>query len=653
MRRDFDYPDRRKDSWGRVLIALSLVYLVFELAFNARLLEVTGTLSSIADVHHIEIEGRMISAAGLTLIALSWIVHRMARGKSLGAALMMITAVSLISAPAMFFGEKKLVDSLARMADAQVRQHAMDLIILKKGLAEGAATIRGVPYRSTRPTPVDKTFLALSGVMVFGNPPFINQVVHHRRQILENTAQAMAIRSTATYYRRYLGAARKVHRDYDRYYAASRQVLEAEANAPAMAQEAWLKANTRMLSAYRQYQASWATVNRGLPSEARRITPKLREFFDYRNSCFTSGCRTEVDATYRKEAGAALHTAAPPWTYWCDSVYRKAHRIKIASGYINGKYTPTYLSWGKQVKTDRYVCPTTPQSVLKRLGPLAARVFQRKAGIAPGLSLAQFMASGIVRRRFIRQARAMGVALPDEWQVNDEQTFFDLAGAAIRAQTLARYRRSITAAAGVYLPPGLTRAQFDALPVVQHQATRQISWCRAGAVSFHMSEARFQSEALLPRARLLGEQALQRVRTQGSALGEGQRYAKAGRRYMKDVLVPPIALCLSLFFGLLNAFNAGGKILFGVTGLHAYKKLRTAFTGLSISLVLAGPFVFANRIDNSAAYHRLFAEMRKDSGVFAWPVAWAMHAEPIIYPAGANLARAMRWAYAHLTSSPP
>ena len=58
------------------LCGLTVVYLTFELAFNARLLDVVGGVASTADVHHIENFGRSLSGIAAALVLFQVLMAR-------------------------------------------------------------------------------------------------------------------------------------------------------------------------------------------------------------------------------------------------------------------------------------------------------------------------------------------------------------------------------------------------------------------------------------------------------------------------------------------------------------------------------------------------------------------------------------------------
>lgn len=540
--------------WFWIIIALSVIYLCFEMAFNAHLLDVVGTLSSAVDVHHLETQGRLISATGCTLLVFSWIANSFANNKGWKSLFLLIGAAA-VCGPAIYFGENALIVHLAHMANAKVRRHASDMLIMKKGLAEGDARIKGLPYEGAHPSPTDKTFLSLSGALVFSNPKFLREVESRRASIVKKTATTMAYDDAHAEYRRYRRAVAHINHDFDRYYHAYRRLEAVKDNARARAQKWWIHGNSHVLSAYHRYEHAESDFNHRVHDKAREIVPKLREFLNYRSDCYSNSCRARLDQRYQREAARYIHNP-PPWEYWCNPVTRKAHNIPLFSfSGPNGHVTHVNVGWGKKVKTNQFDCHINQHSVETRLRPLAAKTFAKKAGAPPGQSYAQFVQSPRVRHAFIKRARKAGVKLPKDFHLTDKAVFMARAEAAIRRKADARYRHGIEHKSGHYIRPGLSRAQFEHLGFLQRRAKREMHWHRRGPVSFHMTERAFEHDVVMPQARRRSLHALHSMEAKQHALGEGQKYAQVGRNYVKDVIVPPIALTFSLFFGLFNFLN--------------------------------------------------------------------------------------------------
>lgn len=629
----------KRGIWFWALILLSATYLCCELAFNSQLLDVVGTVSHAAEIRRLETEGRLISAAGLTLIVFSWLMRQLAKGR-FWASLFVLVGVAASAGPAMFYGEKALVNYIARVANTQVRQHASDLLIMKKGLASGEVTIRGIPYHSDHPTPTDKTFLSLSGALVFSNPQFLKEVALRRRAIVRQTARGIAIHQASEDYRRYQQGVQAINSAYDRYFKASESLMSAIDNAPGSAMNAWAQANDRVVHAYHRYLSASRSFNRRMPHEALDITLKLRHFFAARDECFSAGCRQMVDDHYL-QAARHYFASPPPWTYWCNALTRKAHGINFGTVHLDPSGIPINLplsvGWGKRVKTGQYRCNLTVKQIQARLTPLAARTFARKVGAPPNEAYSQFIQSPGVRDHFIREAKARGIDLPRDWRLTERGVFLARAASAIQRIARGHYRRAIEREAHGYLRPGLGRRAFERAAVVQRQARKHLSWPAGRDVRFDLSEKAFQKEVVVPAALREGIEALRAMELKRDQLGNGQRYASDGEAYVKEVIIPPIALSFSLFFGLLNLLNLGKEIAFGLAGWSPSGWVKRGVAALTLSTVLIAPFAVSNPITRSPAYHTMLSEAHTSLGVLAWPFGWIMRAEPVFYPFGSLL----------------
>ncbi|WP_291750922.1 hypothetical protein [Candidatus Sulfuricurvum sp. RIFRC-1] len=63
-------------SFKNPLLWITLLYLIFELSFSARLLDVAGGVSSQNDIDGIETYGRMLSGIAAGLFLFSWLKNK-------------------------------------------------------------------------------------------------------------------------------------------------------------------------------------------------------------------------------------------------------------------------------------------------------------------------------------------------------------------------------------------------------------------------------------------------------------------------------------------------------------------------------------------------------------------------------------------------
>ena len=146
---------------------LTILYLVLELGFNARLLDATWSLAGetdISSIKPIEWWGRIISGLAVTLFvwhaqimprawASGWTIARMGGWLALSAVLLM-TAV--------YYGEERLIDCMVDQSTGAERRSAAQLQALSMAIAHNAMSVVGIELSAqTLCTPEGKAFLSL------------------------------------------------------------------------------------------------------------------------------------------------------------------------------------------------------------------------------------------------------------------------------------------------------------------------------------------------------------------------------------------------------------------------------------------------------------------------------------------------------------
>lgn len=147
------------------LIVLTAVYLLFELGFNARLLDVVGGGASADQVHRIETYGRLLSGIAAALVVLQLLMLRRARTGSpaiIGIAFWCLVTVGLV-----YGGLQLFVDTLVARSTAEFRRQSLNVVLVQQALVKGSAQLDGLddedPALFGRPE--GKAFLALFPVL--------------------------------------------------------------------------------------------------------------------------------------------------------------------------------------------------------------------------------------------------------------------------------------------------------------------------------------------------------------------------------------------------------------------------------------------------------------------------------------------------------
>ena len=142
------------------LCVLTLCYLVFELAFNARLLDVVGSAADESQVHHIEVFGRSLSGIAAALVVLQVLLAR--RNRRGSPAILGILFWCLVTGVVIYGALYELVERLATTSSPEFRRQSLNIQLLQRALVDGSAEVDGL---GTDPgllaEPQGKAFLAL------------------------------------------------------------------------------------------------------------------------------------------------------------------------------------------------------------------------------------------------------------------------------------------------------------------------------------------------------------------------------------------------------------------------------------------------------------------------------------------------------------
>lgn len=168
-----------------VLMGLSVGYLVFELAFNARLLDVVGAGASSDEVHAIEVYGRSLSgiAFGLMVFGFLWKLH--ATGKT-AIGWMGIGLVSILVAVVVYVCLEWLVNDLTRKSSPEFRRASLSILLVQGALVDGTAALDGLTVEGkVFSTPQGKVLLALFPAMAVSVDRLDEKIRTAKQSIIE------------------------------------------------------------------------------------------------------------------------------------------------------------------------------------------------------------------------------------------------------------------------------------------------------------------------------------------------------------------------------------------------------------------------------------------------------------------------------------
>ena len=156
-----------------IILVLTAVYLIFELGFNARLLDIVGSLAEADEIDAIEKWGRIISGIALTLAVWGSFLFPAASGGIIlrSVLLPVCVVVGLLCVAFAWEGERAIVDNLVETSTGEMRKTALQLRIVTAAALTGKLPIADLALGGPEARrPEAKAFLAMFPAFVWSYP---------------------------------------------------------------------------------------------------------------------------------------------------------------------------------------------------------------------------------------------------------------------------------------------------------------------------------------------------------------------------------------------------------------------------------------------------------------------------------------------------
>ncbi|WP_027474226.1 hypothetical protein [Curvibacter gracilis] len=236
--RDYFFPSAKRGPVLYLLTSITLVYLLLEFAFNARLLDAVGGISSADAIEGIEIWGRCLSGFACALFFWPLVL----KGKITGTSKRLLTlgAVTGVVMSVMYVGERELVDFIVRMSSPAQRYASANLMLLQQSLVTGDAHVQDLDLSVRQMNAPDgKAFLATFPILLLQ----INDVekrIADQKATLVRRAVDKAYGGPVGAFNHYVDALKELKTAYDGQYLPGTRKYQAALNTiPARQAEAW------------------------------------------------------------------------------------------------------------------------------------------------------------------------------------------------------------------------------------------------------------------------------------------------------------------------------------------------------------------------------------------------------------------------------
>jgi hypothetical protein len=173
------------------MFAVTATYLLFEVAFAARLLDVVGSTTDLAEIERIEMSGRVISGIALTLVVWSWLVLPRLRSRPadtryrnwLAGVWLSLSAAACVAL--MYLLQEGILELITQRSDAPQRQAAAVLTLVSASSQSGLVELDGLDLTSIdRDAPELKAFYALLPALALSVSDLETKTAQSLRQLL-------------------------------------------------------------------------------------------------------------------------------------------------------------------------------------------------------------------------------------------------------------------------------------------------------------------------------------------------------------------------------------------------------------------------------------------------------------------------------------
>ena len=590
-------------------ILLNIVYLVIELSFNARILDVSAALTPTTDFGQLELYGRSISASGATLFA--WRLFISPHSKAGFFRLWLrFFLIAMVVFPLVFIGQKKLVDSLVDLSTAETRRSAEILSLLKFGVANGFVEIDELSVDEwVLESAEGKMFITLSGLLAYNSDNMRALLERELQKITAYAIQTQQQDSGRKLYKAYLYASQKIMQDYRRYQQLVVELERQQAQSYARAIALYQQAMNQALQHWRDYQ------------QQLQRSPALDKV-----------SKEQVSALqYLLLTGQQRVNRCTDEQCFGDNSHRFERRLAQQLGFFSplGEWCETRIDdRGKTLH-----CMKDVQPISKTIRHLRYLTLALNAGLTQVYdSRLDFLTSVDFRSSVFSALREQGVQSRAEWDFEQYDRLLDDIRRQLDTRYLQQYQAQTQDQFGLVLAPRTSLSAFAAIGKMQNYYAQAFGDSYRQAVEPNLDYAAFDQRYVAPLFALRHQTLLNRLQADPEWYQDGSPYAAAGKDSLRNLVVPAVAIAFSLIFGLLNAINLVLNLLFLLIEEKFW--LRWSAFAVLLVLVLMMPLRHDYRIYSQPAYLDLLAETRQHYGGWADFLDWVAKTEPLVYPLG-------------------
>uniref|UniRef100_A0A486XJD1 Uncharacterized protein n=1 Tax=Rheinheimera sp. BAL341 TaxID=1708203 RepID=A0A486XJD1_9GAMM len=662
----------KRRSWKLMLFIASFAYLLIEIMFNAKLVEIASAAGFNADdnvLHLIELFGRAISGVGVSLLILDVLPARLV--DAFFSRIFSIAVIFMLIWPTIFFGQKKLIDTyLIEPSSAKQRKQALASVLLKQAMTNNALSFEGIDYdagsgEDTNTSPEDMTFLAIFGGLIYVDDNIIDRIKDQQNKIISNYVRARSNSDFASYIQSHRDLYTRLSNTYSKEYVpASERYNKSMASVPQKQAEAWSGIETQLAKGWSNYETARKSHIARAEVRAQEYGPKIFDHFKrFNDRCFDKNKKVDERCALRENTNYKNMITKAGYGYIDKNYWLIEEQISTSTNLLNtainavvsGGATLALQAASKVLGGDggwrdkKYSYTNEASHYRQRFLELPAveQEFVTKTGYSTNLSnFDAFRAHSKTQEQVRASLIEHGLSLPTDWTTNDSQTLNDAVRSKVIADTKTAWEREIKAK-NLTMAPNLSWREFEVHKDVQARIKADMKENYVPGLRASWSDQEFSRRVIEPAVARKVKEVENQLTAIESDFADGGRYEDIGKNSLRTVIVPPISLILSLFLICLTMLKLPIKLvgLFRKEINGSEKKtFHTALNSvLAISpilLVMTVPFYIGeNKYSSKESNVNYFINQIEDNSyIYAFWLKWLIHAQPMMQPFGLALA---------------
>ena len=318
-------PEKLQPSRTETFILLSItgLYLVFEVAFGARLLDVVGATTDIHDIEQIEKSGRVISGIAIMILLWSFFVfpyirklHAKQHPRLFSKGLFALLLTAGISLFVSYQLQQGILNYIEDRSTAEQRQAATSLTLMSGSVQDELATLKGLDFDVVGINePETKTFLAMLPALALSIDNLNQKTEETVLDLLSTQAQKRIGSPKEIFQDAYWPSYEAMMNAYNEVYlVASEKHANAIANIPQEQRKSWAEYRkslgpyeNRLVPTNRYSSVRLRVRRQGIPV-SNNWNPDDRDGFD---AAVSRGIRDRVTPEYNRAMREAFGTELP------------------------------------------------------------------------------------------------------------------------------------------------------------------------------------------------------------------------------------------------------------------------------------------------------------------------------------------------------